>query len=112
MTYFVDFAEAVETIKLDVNQFVDFLKTQVRVTRHKGIISKYCDIAVDGTKVLITPKDDKLHFTKRYARYLSRKFINTCNEGTYRNMFRVLQDGVEGYKLINCAIEDEEEQEW
>ncbi|KAH0573545.1 Ribosomal L22 [Spironucleus salmonicida] len=107
-TYFIDFTEAVETAQIDVNHFVDFLKTQMRVNRHKAVLAKCCTIVVEGNKVTITPKED-FDFTKRYAKYLARKYINTTNEGTYRNIFRILENGKLGYKLVNCAIEEDEE---
>ena len=88
----VDVSEPVKDDIVVTNEFVDFLKTNIKVENKKGELGDLITVTSKGTMVTVNAT---IPFSKRYLKYLTKKYlkkieildylkVNAVNKSTYK----------------------------
>ena len=70
--FFIDLGVALEDDLLVAKEFVDFLKSNIKVAGKKGNLGETITVTVSEKKVAVTSKTD---LQKRYLKYLTKKYL-------------------------------------
>jgi len=89
----------------DMASFEKFLHDRIKVNGKAGVLGDAVSIATEATNVNVTAKNA---FSKRYLKYLTKKFLKKQN---LRDYVRVIAGNRNGYDLRYFNIHNEEEEE-
>ncbi len=70
--YFIDLNVALEDDLLVAKEFVDFLKSNIKVQGKKGNLGELITVTLSDKKVAVAAKTD---LQKRYLKYLTKKYL-------------------------------------
>ncbi|KAJ2743481.1 60S ribosomal protein L22 [Coemansia sp. BCRC 34301] len=104
--YVIDVSAPAQDKIFDVAAFEKFLHDRIKVAGRTNNLTEQVTITRDGDKAIIV--EAKIDFSKRYLKYLTKKFLKKHN---LRDWLRVIATTKDTYKLkyFNVSNPDEEE---
>ena len=103
--YYVDFNEAITNNLVSLESAIKYLEGNVKVNGVKNKLADSVKIGSTGTKdrqknTILVQAENKMKFSKRYIKYLVKKFLKRENISLY---LRVIANGSANYvvKLFN-----------
>lgn len=93
----------------DVNDFEEFLKARFKVDGRVNNLSRAVTIASAGNKITVTTRD--LHFSKRYLKYLSKKYLQKKGLRDWLRVVSPVASGGDTYDLRYYKFADLEDSE-
>eukprot|EP00353_Schmidingerella_taraikaensis_P014024 CAMPEP_0185578028 /NCGR_PEP_ID=MMETSP0434-20130131/11743_1 /TAXON_ID=626734 ORGANISM="Favella taraikaensis, Strain Fe Narragansett Bay" /NCGR_SAMPLE_ID=MMETSP0434 /ASSEMBLY_ACC=CAM_ASM_000379 /LENGTH=120 /DNA_ID=CAMNT_0028195741 /DNA_START=26 /DNA_END=388 /DNA_ORIENTATION=+ len=96
----IDCTTPVEDMVLDLGNFEDFLRAKIKVDNKAGNLGDSVAIAREANKVSVR---SKIPFSKRYLKYLTKKFLK---KQQLRDYLRVIASDKSGYELKYYKISD------
>merc|ERR1712115_165875 len=85
--------------------FEKFLKEKIKVNNKPGLLGDSITVSRNNTVVVV---DSKIPISKRYLKYLTKKFLKKQN---LRDYIRVVANSKKSYELKYFTIADDEEEE-
>ncbi|KAJ2893654.1 60S ribosomal protein L22 [Coemansia aciculifera] len=104
--YVIDVSVPAEDKIFDVAAFEKFLHDRIKVAGRTNNLTEQVTIARDGNKAIIV--EAKIDFSKRYLKYLTKKFLKKHN---LRDWLRVIATSKDTYKLKYFNVSNPEENE-
>eukprot|EP01147_Barroeca_monosierra_P006336 gene6336-9264_t len=109
----VDFSKVVEDSLIDVASFQRFLHERIKVNGKTGQLAGVVKVSVTGSKVTVSTKQ---HFSKRYVKYLTKKFLKrtkVSKDISLREYLRVVASNPTTYEVryFNMQEGDEEDED-
>jgi len=101
----IDCTEPVDDDIFDIASFEKFLHDRIKVGGKTGVLGEKITIARDGNSISVTVKDE---FSKRYLKYLTKKFLK---KQQLRDYIRVISRSKAGYYLRYFNLHQDEEAE-
>jgi len=100
----IDCSEPVNDDIFDINAFEKFLKEKIKVAGKAGALGDNISVAKDANSITVTAK---IAFSKRYLKYLTKKFLK---QQQLRDYIRVIARQKDRYflKYFNFAADDDE----
>jgi large subunit ribosomal protein L22e len=103
--YYVDFNAAVTNNLLSLEAAIKFLNSNIKVNGLKNKLGESVKVSASSAKdkqknTILVQADTKIKFSKRYIKYLVKKFLKRENISLY---LRVISQGAANYvvKLFN-----------
>lgn len=93
----------------DVNDFEEFLKARFKVDGRVNNLNRAVTIASAGNKITVTTRD--LHFSKRYLKYLSKKYLQKKGLRDWLRVVSPVASGGDTYDLRYYKFADLEDSE-
>eukprot|EP00768_Dysnectes_brevis_P002147 gnl/Dysnectes_brevis/167_a194_5561.p2 GENE.gnl/Dysnectes_brevis/167_a194_5561~~gnl/Dysnectes_brevis/167_a194_5561.p2 ORF type:complete len:124 (+),score=46.61 gnl/Dysnectes_brevis/167_a194_5561:643-1014(+) len=103
--YIIDCSVATP-LQLNLDDFVDFLKTKFKVNGKAGALGDAVTISSKYEQVVI---ESTFPFSKKYVKYLAKKYL--CAREEFRDVFRILATSKDTYTLSLFADYGDEEEE-
>lgn len=104
----IDCSEPAADEIFDIASFEKFLQDRIKVGGKVGVLGDVVSVAKDGNMVTV---QSKTHYSKRYFKYLTKKFLK---KQMLRDYIRVISKGKQGYFLryfnFNQGGEEEAEE--
>ena len=104
----IDCSEPAADEIFDIASFEKFLQDRIKVAGKVGVLGDVVSVGRDGNTVTVA---SKTHYSKRYFKYLTKKFLK---KQMLRDYIRVISKGKTGYFLryfnFNQAGEEEAEE--
>ena len=100
--YMIDCRLPIEDNVIVLSDFADFLKQSIKVDGKKGAIAGSVNVSTDKASIVIEPK---ITFSKRYLKYLSKKYLKKQN---LKEFMRVIATKKNTYELKYFQIQNEE----
>eukprot|EP01108_Squamamoeba_japonica_P002524 TRINITY_DN2216_c0_g1_i1.p1 TRINITY_DN2216_c0_g1~~TRINITY_DN2216_c0_g1_i1.p1 ORF type:complete len:165 (+),score=66.83 TRINITY_DN2216_c0_g1_i1:95-589(+) len=94
---------ALDTI-LDVAAFEKYLTDRIKVKGKAGMLGDYVKVSRVESKIIV---DAQMPFSKRYLKYLTKKFLK---KSSIRDWLRVVADSKDGFTLKYFSIQDDGEE--
>ncbi|KAJ2317569.1 60S ribosomal protein L22 [Coemansia sp. RSA 2681] len=104
--YVIDVSAPAEDKIFDVAAFEKFLHDRIKVAGRTNNLTEQVTISRDGNKAVIV--EAKIDFSKRYLKYLTKKFLKKHN---LRDWLRVVATTKDTYKLKYFNVSNPEENE-
>jgi len=101
--FVIDCAVPVDDHVLDLQSFVKFLHDRIKVNGKAGMLGDSVRIEADASKINV---DAKLPFSKRYLKYLSKKYLK---KQQLRDYLHVISTDEKTYQLRYFNITDANE---
>merc|ERR1712193_438637 len=105
--YWVDCAQPCEDNIMDIAQLEKYLQDRIKVNGKTGNLGELIKISKEKSKVAVSSELEK--FSKRYIKYLTKKYLKKQN---LRDFLHVIAPKKDGYQLkyfnINSNDDDEE----
>ena len=98
----IDCTVPVDDHVLDLSSFVKFLHDRIKVNGKAGVLGDSVRIDSDKTKINV---DAKLPFSKRYLKYLSKKYLK---KQQLRDWLHVISNAKTSYELRYYNIHDQD----
>ncbi|KAJ2866132.1 60S ribosomal protein L22 [Coemansia aciculifera] len=102
--YVIDVSAPADDKIFDVAAFEKFLHDRVKVAGRTNNLTEQVTISRDGNKAIIV--EAKIDFSKRYLKYLTKKFLKKHN---LRDWLRVVATTKDTYKLKYFNVSNPEE---
>ncbi|KAJ2886492.1 60S ribosomal protein L22 [Coemansia aciculifera] len=102
--YVIDVSAPADDKIFDVAAFDKFLHDRVKVAGRTNNLTEQVTISRDGNKAIIV--EAKIDFSKRYLKYLTKKFLKKHN---LRDWLRVVATTKDTYKLKYFNVSNPEE---
>uniref|UniRef100_A0A7S3DBY1 Large ribosomal subunit protein eL22 n=2 Tax=Palpitomonas bilix TaxID=652834 RepID=A0A7S3DBY1_9EUKA len=94
---------------LPVDAFTTFLQQRIKVNGKAGELGDVVSVSLDDSKIVVTANiSNDNTFSKRYLKYLTKKFLKKNN---LRDWIRVVASTPVSYELKYYSIRDEEEED-
>merc|ERR1719343_248783 len=104
--YSLDWSQPIEDEVIDIADFVDFLKQNLKIDGKKGNLSA---VEISNTESKVTLSTTNV-FSKKYVKYLTKKYLKKQD---LRDYLRVIADPKLGYVIkfvdVNDGGDDEED---
>ena len=101
----IDCSQPVQDEIFDLASFEKFLHDRIKVNGKAGNLGESVTVSVSGNIITV---EAKIAFSKRYLKYLSKKFLK---KNQLKDWMNVLANGKNSYVLKYYRIENEEEEE-
>eukprot|EP01137_Pigoraptor_chileana_P015314 Opistho-2@71088 len=105
LKFTIDCSRPVEDEIMDAAAFENFLQLRVKVNGKAGNLGDSVSISRDKTKINLTA--DNVQFSKRYLKYLTKKFLK---KHQLRDWLRVVAVSKNAYELRYFNIEGDDEE--
>ena len=89
----IDCRLPIEDNVIVLSDFADFLKQSIKVEGKKGNIAGSVNVSTDKASIVVEPK---ITFSKRYLKYLSKKYLKKQN---LKEFMRVISTKKNTYEL-------------
>ena len=86
---------------MDEKEFTDFLKSRIKVDKKTGQLGDNVQVSRADKKITVQAK---IHMSKRYLKYLSKKFLKKKN---MRDFLRVVASSKNEYELRYFNVDNE-----
>merc|ERR1711965_406084 len=107
--FFVDCKQPVEDNIMDISQLEKYYQDRIKVNGKTGNLGEMVKIGKEKSKVTVAVSSELEKFSKRYIKYLTKKYLKKQN---LRDFLHVIAPKKEGYQLkyfnINSNDDDEE----
>ncbi|KAJ2002541.1 60S ribosomal protein L22 [Coemansia thaxteri] len=103
--YVIDVSAPADDKIFDVAAFEKFLHDRIKVQGRTNNLGEQVAITHNGTKEVVV--DTKIDFSKRYLKYLTKKFLKKNN---LRDWLRVVSTDKDTYKLKYFNVSNAEEE--
>jgi large subunit ribosomal protein L22e len=100
----LDLSVAVTDKIVKIADFEAFLKDKIKVDGKAGALADKVEVRREGSRIIV---DSKVHFAKRYFKYLTRKYLQ---KQSLRDYLRVIASGKNSYELRYFKIANNEEE--
>jgi len=108
LKFTVDCTEPAADEIFDIASFEKFLQDRIKIGGKTGVLGDVVTITRDGSVITV---QSKTHYSKRYFKYLTKKFLK---KQMLRDYIRVIAKGKQGYFLryfnFNQGGEEEAEE--
>ena len=97
--YFVDFSDPLDNILLSIESAMKYLNSNMKIDGLKGNLKDFVKINVDdkrNKKSLLIQVDNQMQFSKKYIKYLVKKFLK--REGIVKYL-TVLSNSPNSYEV-------------
>ena len=105
LEFSIDCAIPVEDTVFEVEEFVDFLKSNIKVKGKKGKLGTTVSVRGDGSTIRVTAEAP---FSKRYLKYLSKKYLRRIQVRDFLHVIATNGDR-SAYELRYFKIPGEDE---
>eukprot|EP00800_Vazella_pourtalesii_P008235 TRINITY_DN21856_c0_g1_i1.p1 TRINITY_DN21856_c0_g1~~TRINITY_DN21856_c0_g1_i1.p1 ORF type:complete len:126 (+),score=32.00 TRINITY_DN21856_c0_g1_i1:68-445(+) len=99
--FVIDCRTAIEDDLMDEKEFTDFLKSRIKVDKKTGQLGDNVQVSRADKKITVQAK---IHMSKRYLKYLSKKFLKKKN---MRDFLRVVASSKNEYELRYFNVDNE-----
>ena len=86
---------------MDEKEFTDFLKSRIKVDNKTGQLGDNVQVSRADKKITV---QSKIHMSKRYLKYLSKKFLKKKN---MRDFLRVVASSKNEYELRYFNVDND-----
>ena len=104
--YLIECQNTVEDNVITLDSFAKFLRDNIKNEGKKNNLGEKVTVSTEGFNVAVTVKGD---FSKRYLKYLSKKYLKKQD---MRDYLRVIANGKNAYQLkyfnVNAGDDDDE----
>merc|ERR1712124_19170 len=99
--YTIDLTAAMDDDDQVIEQqhYVDWLKTKLKLNG-KALCDEFCTVEASGKKVIVA---SNVKFGKRYLKYLTNKYLKSCDIKSY---LRVFASDKLGYKVKFLSLQE------
>ena len=104
LKFIIECQTTVEDNVISLDSFAKFLKENIKNDGKKNNLGDKITVTTEGYNVVITSKDK---FSKRYIKYLSKKYLK---KQEMRDYLRVLAHGKNAYQLKYFEVNQGEEE--
>ena len=104
LKFIIECQTTVEDNVISLDSFAKFLKENIKNEGKKNNLGDKITVTTEGYNVVITSKDK---FSKRYIKYLSKKYLK---KQEMRDYLRVLAHGKNAYQLKYFEVNQGEEE--
>merc|ERR1711966_235741 len=101
----IDCADPVEDQIFDIQSFEKFLHDRIKIDGKTGVLGDKITIVREDNQIHVTAK---IHFSKRYLKYLTKKFLK---KQLLRDYIRVIARSQNAYYLRYFNFHNDEENE-
>ena len=99
--FVIDCRTAIEDDLMDEKEFTDFLKSRIKVDNKTGQLGDNVQVSRADKKITV---QSKIHMSKRYLKYLSKKFLKKKN---MRDFLRVVASSKNEYELRYFNVDND-----
>ena len=104
LKFIIECQQTVEDNVISLDSFAKFLKENIKNEGKKNNLGDKIAVTTEGYNIVITSKDK---FSKRYIKYLSKKYLK---KQEMRDYLRVLAHGKSAYQLKYFEVNQGEEE--
>jgi large subunit ribosomal protein L22e len=101
----LDLGVAYEDDLIVSKEFLDFLKSSLKVNGKKGNLGEDVTLLLSGSKITVT---SKVRLSKRYLKYLTKKYLKKSDILEY---LKVIATDKQTYKIKYVKLDQEEGEE-
>lgn len=100
----VDLGVAIDDSLVQINEFVDYIKANLKVNGMKGALGEDVIVSVNGNKQVMV--SSRVRLAKRYVKYLTKKFLKKIGISDY---IKINATEKSVYRLKYIAVEKSKE---
>ena len=100
----VDLGVAIDDSLVQISEFVDYIKSNLKVNGNKGALGEDIVVSANGTKQSMVTS--RVRLGKRYNKYLTKKFLKKIGISDY---IKINATEKSVYKLKYIAVEKSKE---